>query len=84
MSKPLRYTQHSLDVMREREIEPVWVERAVTQPQWIEPDPFDGAVERRFAVVPERAGRYLRVACVETFSEIRIISAFFDRGAKPK
>jgi uncharacterized DUF497 family protein len=84
VSKPLRYTQHSLDVMREREIELAWVERTVARPQWCEPDPFDSAVERRFAAVPERTGRYLRVACVETSAEIRIISAFLDRSAKPK
>ncbi|HTM79246.1 MAG TPA: DUF4258 domain-containing protein [Devosia sp.] len=84
MSKPLRYTQHSLDVMRERAIELTWVERTVARPEWSEPDPLDDAVERRFAKVPERGGRYLRVACVETFTEIRILSTFLDRGAKPK
>ena len=84
MRKPLRYTQHALDVMQERALDPNWVERTIAEPDWVELDPVDSTIERRFAAIPERGDRYLRVACVETFTEIRILSAFLDRGAKPK
>jgi hypothetical protein len=80
--KPLVFTAHARQVMIERDLELEWVKRAVHEPEWREPDPADPAVERRFRSVPEREGRILRVACVESASEIRILSAFLDRGAR--
>jgi uncharacterized DUF497 family protein len=82
--KPIRLTQHAETVMRERDLRLEWIEAAATSPDWREPDPQDPSVERRFRVVPEREGRILRVACVETAEEIRIVSAFLDRRARPK
>ena len=70
--------------MRERQIESEWIARTVNAPQWLEADPADPGVQRLFAAVPERDGRYLRVVCVETATEIRILSVFLDRRARPK
>ena len=84
MAKALVFTKHALSVMAERQIVPEWVERTATTPQWEEVDLGDSEVLRRFRSVPERGGRYLRVACVETATEIRILSAFLDRCARPK
>jgi hypothetical protein len=85
MSKPAHYSLHAETVLRERRLEHSWVERTIGDPEWSEPDPSSGGAERRYRSVPERDGRYLRVICVETDTEIRIISAFLDRGArKPK
>ena len=84
MAKVMIFTKHALAVMLERQIEADWVIRAVTSPQWREPDPGGPEVTRCFLALPERAGRYLRVACVETAAEIRILSAFLDRRARPK
>lgn len=83
MGKQIVYTQHALAVMAERTIDLLWVERTVNDPEWSESDPFDPAVERRFRTVPEGDNRYLRVACVETAQNIRIVSAFLDRRARP-
>lgn len=80
--KPLRFTNHVLTTMAERNLDRSWIERTMRAPDWREPDPADPAVERRFAVVPERGGRVLRVACVETAAEIRILTAFLDRRAR--
>jgi hypothetical protein len=80
--KPLHLTNHVLVAMSERELSMTWVERTVRAPDWQEPDPSDPAVTRRFAGIPERGGRILRVACVETATEIRILTAFLDRRAK--
>jgi len=83
--KPIRYPAHALTAMRERELEASWVERTVHDPDWTQPDPVHPEVDRRFRTVPERDGRVLRVAVVETPEEIRIVTAFLDRGArKPK
>lgn len=82
MTKPLVFTAHAHLVMAERELADEWVERTVRVPEWREPDPADPAVERRFRTVPERENRILRVACVESDTDIRILSAFLDRGAR--
>jgi hypothetical protein len=84
MAKTFLFTKHALVAMSERQIEREWVVQTVTSPQWQEPDPGDPEVSRAFRAVPERGGRYLRVAYVETATEIRILSAFLDRRARPK
>jgi hypothetical protein len=81
MQKPLRFSAHALTVMRERGLDATWVETVARTPLWTAPDPRDPAVERRFGPVPQRGSRMMRVACVEDDFEIRIISAFLDRGA---
>lgn len=81
MHKPIHFSAHALTVMRERGLDAGWVATVALAPLWTAPDPRDPAVERRFGVVPERDGKIMRVACVEDALEIRIISAFLDRGA---
>jgi hypothetical protein len=81
MAKPLRFTGHARTAIEERELAQAWVEATALSPEWEVPDPRPGVV-RRFRVIPERGGRILRVACVETASEIRILSAFLDRRAR--
>jgi hypothetical protein len=83
MSKKVVFTAHALTAMAERDVLPEWVEQCVRTPQWIEPDPHDAEAIRHFCLIAER-GRYLRVVMVETFDSIRIVTAFFDRGARPK
>lgn len=80
--KPLRYSLHAETVMRERKLEPAWVEATVRAPEWYTEDPAGGEVERRYRSIEPLDGRVLRVACVEADAEIRIISAFIDRGAR--
>jgi hypothetical protein len=79
--KPLRFTNHAIfDRMPlyglTREVEAI-----VRQPDWVEPDPDDDAVERRFGRPPGFI-RYVRVACVEEEDHIRVLSAFPDRNAR--
>lgn len=82
MAKPVRLTTHAETVLRERQLERQWIERTAQSPEWTDSDPSSPDVERRFRAVPERDSRILRVVCVETASEIRIISAFLDRKAR--
>ncbi|MHA6684956.1 DUF4258 domain-containing protein [Mesorhizobium sp. A556] len=82
--KPIRYTAHASTVMQERELEKAWVEETARAPSWVEADPIQDGVERRFRAVSARQGRILRVAVVETPEEMRIISAFLDRRARSK
>jgi hypothetical protein len=76
-------TDHARQKIASRELRVEWVERVARNPLWTEPDPFNPDVERRFGEI-EEFGRTLRVAVVETPTAIRVISAFFDRGARRK
>jgi hypothetical protein len=80
--KPIRLTPHAEHRLAERGFERGWIERALREPLWTELEPDEPDVERRFALVPERGDRMLRVACSETDDEIRVISVMFDRNAK--
>ncbi|MCL6707067.1 DUF4258 domain-containing protein [Pseudomonas sp. R2.Fl] len=82
MSKPLHFTAHALTVIRERQLDANWVEQAVRAPDWRETDPSGSPAERRYRRIPECGNRILRVICLETDSEIRIITAFLDRKAR--
>jgi hypothetical protein len=82
--KPLQFTTHAEDVIRERKLDRGWIEATVRNPEWTRPDPYRPGVERRFRRIPEFGGRILRAACFETASEIRIITVFFDRDARAK
>lgn len=82
MAKAIVYTQHAETVIRERRLDKQWVETTAIRPHWIESDPSDSTIERRYAALDERDGRILRVVCIETDDIIRIISAFLDRDAR--
>ncbi|MHB1109626.1 MAG: DUF4258 domain-containing protein [Devosia sp.] len=79
---PIRFTRHAPDVMDERRLAREWVEATVRNAEWQESDPRDPAVLRRFSPLPQRGDRVLRVACVETNTEIHVLSAFLDRRAR--
>ncbi len=80
--KPLRFTRHAEDAIAERELDDDWIEKTVREPEWSRPDPRRAGVERRFRAIPEFGDRILRVACIETADEIRILTVFFDRDAR--
>ena len=84
MKKQVTLTAHARARLRERDIDPRWVEETVRDPGWIEVDPKERGVERRFRAISQFDGRVLRVVCVETESSIRVISVMFDRNARRK
>jgi hypothetical protein len=84
MKKPIALTAHARIRLQNRRIDPKWIEETVFDPEWIEAEPNDATIERRFRAIPQFGGRVLRVACVETNSSIRVISVMFDRNARRK
>ncbi|TKT74861.1 DUF4258 domain-containing protein [Aquamicrobium sp. LC103] len=82
MIKAIVLTRHAIVKMEERKIRFAWVEDAIRNPLWTEPEPRDTTAERRFARIGDHGGRMLRVVCVETDDTIRVITATFDRGAR--
>ena len=77
-------TKHAQKVLAEREILVEWMERTLSAPELVLPDPDDATVERRFRQIPEFGGRVLRVAVNTAVEPNRIVSVFFDRDMKGK
>ena len=84
MKKRVVLTAHAKKRLRDRDIDPKWIDETVLSPEWFEKDPRDPSIERRFRAIPAFGSRILRVACVETNSGIRVISVMFDRNARRK
>jgi uncharacterized DUF497 family protein len=84
MPKAVILTEHARTRMRNRQLQIQWVEDTARAPDWTECDPHDPTVERRFRAIGQFGNRILRVACVETSTAIRVISAMFDRNARRK
>jgi hypothetical protein len=82
MKKPLRFTAHAKTVISERSLDLEWIRRTVHSPEWRETDPSGLPIERRYRHIHECSDRVLRVICLETDTEIRIITAFLDRNAR--
>jgi Domain of unknown function (DUF4258) len=80
--KPVVLTIHAAQAVSERELRLEWIESAARACEWSRPDPQGNEIEQRFRAIPEYENRILRVACLESATEIRIITAFFDRKAK--
>jgi hypothetical protein len=78
----LDLTQHAREMLGERGIEEAWVERAVGNPESTERDPVDPMLEHCLCRIPEYGNRVLRVVANRSMSPPRVITAYFDRGAK--
>jgi hypothetical protein len=84
MTKPVILTAHAEMRARSRAMRQEWIEETARSPDWVEPEPSDPSVQRRFRAIGDFGGRILRVACAETHSTIRVISVMFDRNARQK
>ena len=82
MEKPLIVTAHAWIKLRERNIDREWHDQTIYHPDWVASDPRGQGIERRYRAIPAFRGRVLRVVCVETDSNIRVISVLFDRNAR--
>jgi uncharacterized DUF497 family protein len=77
-------TKHAQKALDEREIPFAWLERTLSAPELVLPDPDHATVERRFRRIPEFGGRVLRVAVNTAVEPNRVVSVFFDRKMKGK
>jgi hypothetical protein len=75
-------TVHAELAATERRIDRDWIERAARSPDWRAEDAATPGAERRFIAIPERENRVLRAVCVESDTEIRVITVFLDRRAR--
>jgi hypothetical protein len=72
-------TIHAARAVSERGIELAWIERALTEPDEVRPDPAEAALRHSLKAIPEHGGRVLRVVVNVTVSPRRVVTVFFDR-----
>ncbi|WP_395827804.1 DUF4258 domain-containing protein [Elstera sp.] len=78
----LRLSAHAQTVIEARCIEEAWISETLAHPDWTESDPRDRDIIRAFKRIEGFGGRILRVAYKPVGSDILIVTAFFDRGAR--
>ncbi|WP_371747286.1 DUF4258 domain-containing protein [Acuticoccus sp. I52.16.1] len=76
------FTKHARDELARRGIQLDWIESAVERPIYVEPDPEDATLERRYARIAAHGNRVLRVVCRPQADVVEIITVFFDRNAR--
>ena len=59
-----------------------WVERTVARPSLRVRDPYDPELERFYGGIAEFGGRVLRVVVNTSAVRWRVVSVYFDRGAR--
>ncbi len=77
-------TKHARKALEERDVLIEWLERTLSAPELVLPDPEDATVERHFRRIPEFGDRVLRVAVNTAVEPRRVVSVFFDRTMKGK
>ena len=77
------YTEHALQRMAKRAIEPECVERVIQNPDLRLDDDNDPQLEHRLAKVPELANRILRVIVSKSKTK-RVVALYPDRNMKGK
>jgi hypothetical protein len=53
----LQYSRHAADVIMDREINKLGIERVIANPEQIHQDPKDPALQHFLATIPENANR---------------------------
>ena len=71
------FSEHALDMLRERDIQEAWVKRAMEDPQ--KRERLDNGTIHYVRAIEEYGGRYLRVVVNPDVEPQRIVTAFFDR-----
>jgi hypothetical protein len=79
----IHFTDHALQRMAKRAIEPEWVEQVIQNPDLRLDDDNDPELEHRLAKVPELANRVLRVI-VSKSEPRRVVTLYPDRNMKGK
>jgi hypothetical protein len=79
LDRVYQLTSHAEAAARKRKIDVTWIERALSQPDWREPDPAKPGVMLAFLRIAERNHRVLRVVYNPGVHPVRVITVYFDR-----
>ena len=72
-------TSHAEAAALKRKIDLSWIERALAEPEWTEPDQAKPGVMHAFLRIAERNYRVLRVVYNPSVHPLRVITVYFDR-----
>ncbi|MFC1789111.1 DUF4258 domain-containing protein [Thermodesulfobacteriota bacterium] len=75
-------TQHFKDMMKERLIQPTWVDMTLNEPEKVDDKP-DGT-RHYLRRIPEHGNRWLRIVVNVEAKPNKAVTVFFDRGMKGK
>ena len=78
----MNYTQHFKDMMKERLIQPTWVDMTLNEPEKVDDKP-DGT-RHYLRRIPEHGNRWLRIVVNVEAKPNKAVTVFFDRGMKGK
>jgi len=78
----MKYTQHFKDMMKERLIQPTWVDMTLNEPEKVDDKP-DGT-RHYLRRIPEHGNRWLRIVVNVKAKPNKAVTVFFDRGMKGK
>ena len=78
----MNYTQHFKDMMKERLIQPTWVDMTLNEPEKVNDKP-DGT-RHYLRRIPEHGNRWLRIVVNVEAKPNKAVTVFFDRGMKGK
>lgn len=76
-------TGHARERVETGEVALAWIEATVLRPDWARADRQRPGVMLSFRAIEEFGGRVLRVAHRPAGDDVLVITAFFDRGARP-
>ena len=79
MDPVYQLTSHAAVAALKRKIDPAWIERALVEPDWTEPDPAKPGVMHAFLRIAARNDRVLRVVYNPNVHPTRVITVYFDR-----
>lgn len=79
----IRLTKHAEEAVEKRSLALDWIAHAITAPDFADTDPHDNALTRSFKAIDEAGRRILRFVHRPEGNDILIVTAHFDRDAKP-
>jgi hypothetical protein len=77
----IRFTQHALRRMAQRQLAREWIEAVLEKPDRVMPDPVDSQLTRAYRRLPQVGGRTMRVVYLSRGQDWLVITAFLDRDA---
>ena len=75
-------TKHAQQNVARDGLDLAWIEATITKRQHEDRDPKDATLRRAWRSVPQRGGHVLRVVFRPAGTDIVVVTAFFDRGAR--
>jgi hypothetical protein len=78
----IKLSKHTVDEMDRRGITMAYIEEVIIAPAWSTPDPSDPTLTRSFKSIRASGDRVLRVVHRPDGTDVFIVTAHWDRGAR--